>query len=180
MRTTSNRSKRGTRMSEPTARVALTATLTVGSAVSWLFCANGIAHAVCGGDRPCFTGVHMEDPATLAATWTDTYPVYDYLNVRYSSPGGPEPQAEIGANATDYRIYGVQPGVTYTVKVQGCKRTIELFGDSSKCTPFDATQFTVPAPEPPPPPPPPRKVELPYSNGEVNPYRCPACELAGN
>jgi hypothetical protein len=161
-------------------KFAVTATLTIGAAASSLFCANGIAHAVCGSDRPCFTDVHMEGPTTLVATWTfpdEGYADegYNFEQFRYSSAGGPEPQSK--SYGPPYRIYGVQPGVAYTLKVQGCR--ITLFG--SDCSPWDTTQFTVPAPEAPAPPPePPRKVDPPGSNGAVNPYECLACQAVGN
>jgi hypothetical protein len=86
-------------------------------------------------------------------------PDFINYNVRYSPPGGPEPQAEVVGG--DYRIYGVAPGTTYTLKVQSCAVG---FLSYSKCTPWDTTAFTVPMPSfgPPEPEPaagPPRKVE---------------------
>jgi hypothetical protein len=118
----------------------------------------------------------MEGRTTLVATWAEPEDTdYPLKNFRYSSAGGPEPQSE--TFALSFTIYGVQPGVTYTLKVQGCRPA--LFGYD--CTPWDTTQFTGPAPAPPPPaPPPPVPVQLPYSDGAVNPHDCPACRAAGN
>src|SRR5690349_3068307 len=83
------------------------------------------AQATCGDDRPCFDKIYMEEPNTLVATWHLGGRYSDFYQVRYSSPGGPEPQAkvEVSANPT-YRIYEATPGATYTLKVQGCEQDI--------------------------------------------------------
>jgi hypothetical protein len=101
----------------------------------------------------------MDGSTTLVAKWHSANGWYPYSKFRYSSAGGPEPQAEEWGS--DYRIYGVTPGTTYTLKVQGCEK--DVFG-TSDCTPWDTTTFTVPMPSfgPPEPEPvagPPRKVE---------------------
>jgi hypothetical protein len=106
-----------------------------------------LAHAVCGGDRPCFDRIYLDGATTLVAIWHPGSTWSDYYNFRYSSPGGPEPQAVIGG--LENRIYGVQPGITYTLKVQACDS--HMFSGST-CTPWDATTFTLPAPDAPAPP----------------------------
>jgi hypothetical protein len=156
------------RVGATTARTALrsrlratTCTLGIGLLLALASGLNpAMAHAVCGSDRPCFDTIYMDGPKTLVATWHGgNQPDFINYNVRYSSPGGPEPQAEVVGG--DYRIYGVEPGTTYTLKVQSCAVG---FLSYSKCTPWDTTTFTVPMPSfgPPEPKPvagPPRKVD---------------------
>jgi hypothetical protein len=144
-------------------RRATTCTLAIGVVLVFASGLNpAVAHAVCGSDRPCFDKIYMDGPTTLVATWYGgNQPDFINYNVRYSSPGGPEPQAEVVGG--DYRIYGVEPGTTYTLKVQSCAVG---FLSYSKCTPWDTTTFTVPMPSfgPPEPEPvagPPRKVDPP-------------------
>jgi hypothetical protein len=140
-----------------------TTTCTLGIGLSLVLAGSvypAIAHAVCGSDRPCFDKISMDGPTTLVATWHEgTQPDFINYNIRYSSPGGPEPQAEV--IDLQYRIYDVEPGTTYTLKVQSCAVG---FMSYSKCTPWDTTTFTVPMPSfgPPEPEPvalPPRKLE---------------------
>jgi len=83
----------------------------------------------------------MDGQTTLVATWHDG--IQSSYNFRYSSPGGPEPQSNVG-RTTEYRIYSVQPGTTYTLKIQGCDKDNPF--SSSDCTPWDTTAFTVPMP----------------------------------
>ncbi len=97
------------------------------------------ANATCGADRPCFDKIYMEDPDTLVVTWHEGSRYHDFDQIRYSSPGGPEPQAQ--AEGGIYRIHEPRPGATYTLKVQSCER--DVLG-STDCTPWDTTTFTVP------------------------------------
>ena len=159
--------------SVPAARVGAAAATTPRSRLRATTCTLGIglvlvlasgvnlavAHAVCAGDRPCFDKVYMDGPTTLVATWHHYSTVGHFIQFRYSSPGGPEPQERTSGD--EFRIYRVQPGTTFTLKVQGCE---EFVLGPSDCSPWDTTTFTVPMPsfgplEPESVAGPPRKVE---------------------
>jgi hypothetical protein len=108
-------------------------------ATTALFVGLPQAHATCGSDRPCFDRIYMEGENTLVATWHEGNGDHDFNQFRYSSPGGPEPQAKV--SGSEYRIHDPKPGATYTLKVQSCEG--DSFGGTD-CTPWDTATFTVP------------------------------------
>jgi hypothetical protein len=92
----------------------------------------------CAVDRPCITELY-QDGTTLVIGW-DGEGDWGHYNFRWGRPGRDETQSETdGGTSGSFRITNVNPGMTYTVKVQGCNR--DLFGNSS-CTPWEEDLYT--------------------------------------
>ncbi len=70
----------------------------------------------------------------IVAHWNTTG--FDHYNIRWSANGGPETQVERDGDKTFVYLPPYQPGVVYSVSVQGCEKN---FASSSKCTSWDGT-----------------------------------------
>jgi hypothetical protein len=130
------------------------------------------ADADCGKPT-CFTHVYV-DGGQLVAEWqspiTGPYTGGDHVQMAegYDPNMGYDVRVQPdGTGHGSYRGIVAMPGEFYALRVRSCSNT--------GCGPWETDVFRAPDR-----PPPPEKVHLPYSNGPVNPYRCPACELAGN
>jgi hypothetical protein len=137
MNTAFDQAEEASNMSAPAATVgAITAKAAASHGLRGTICTLGIgliltlssglnpaqAHAVCGGNSPCFDSIDMEGPTTLEARWhrPDSQLFFDYYNFQYNSTVDPEWRLNEGPTI----IRGVQPGVTYTLMVQSCGRAI--------------------------------------------------------
>ncbi|QIP09601.1 RICIN domain-containing protein [Bradyrhizobium symbiodeficiens] len=68
----------------------------------------------------------------IVARW-DTRGFHHY-NIRWSANGGPEKQVERAGDKSFVYLTPYQPGVLYSISVQGCDKN---FASSSKCTSWD-------------------------------------------
>lgn len=86
----------------------------------------------CPHDRPCITAVYNER-ANLIIEWKDTE-TRDHYNFRWSRPGKPARQIELGGGrGGKFTLRNFRGNTRYTFSVQGCHKP---FIGSSTCTPW--------------------------------------------
>ncbi|MFD9828490.1 fibronectin type III domain-containing protein [Tsukamurella tyrosinosolvens] len=94
---------------------------------------------LCAVGQPCIDNLYQTG-TTIVVEWRGDQE-WDGYNVRWSRPGRAETQhAVAGGRAGSFRINDVHPGVTYTVKVQGCETHVL---SSSTCSPWEEASITV-------------------------------------
>lgn len=87
---------------------------------------------LCAVGQPCIDNLYQTG-TTIVVEWKGDQE-WDAYNVRWSRPGRAETQhAVAGGRRGSFRITTVNPGVTYTVKVQGCETHVL---SSSTCSPL--------------------------------------------
>ncbi|MCA0155348.1 fibronectin type III domain-containing protein [Tsukamurella sp. M9C] len=93
---------------------------------------------LCAVGQPCIDNLYQTG-TTIVVEWKGDQE-WDAYNVRWSRPGRAETQhAVAGGRRGSFRITTVNPGVTYTVKVQGCETHVL---SSSTCSPWEEASIT--------------------------------------